>query len=318
MSEPKRQHFVPRFLLRRFAKDGRFVRIYRASGKANTKASPRSACTIEDFYTIEDPAEPEPLRVEKKLAAEIETPAALAIEAIVSGEFPPSDEHRAALIAFVSAQFVRGPDTRNFLNHVMRALVMNRARKMGRARALADLRQKGFPINADGTLTKDAMIHMQESAFDLDFASMRIALIVFEDPALITSDRPVVQWGNIGPDTPSFGVGIDVPHSVCLHLDPRHALLFVPGDVHVGRWEERRVDGDALHARRLNERAAAWAFERVFHDPDHDPLAGIDLTSMKSFDVELRDALSDPGRTKGARRSSSRSQRRKKKARRRK
>ncbi len=292
----RRHHYVPQFLLRRFARDGKLLARVERAGNHGV-ATPKSVCWEEDLYTLDGPGYVDPAWIEHHSDEHIEAPASRALNAIVGpGGFPPERVHREALARFVAWQFLRGPDGRAFINTPVRFAVellsRNLDRLVTRERLAGLLNGIGLPIDAStGELRKDPLLAFQTRTADRlaeTVLAMRLALVRFPELALITSDRPVVQWGKIGLDTQAYGVGLDVPHALSLHIDPRHALLFVPPWVCGEMWEERVVDGTPEHAEMLNARVAQWAWARVFHHPDHAPLNGRPLAPWTSFDDELR------------------------------
>lgn len=298
MSDPIRHHYVPGVLLRRFTSDGKMLARIERSGETE-KATATSVCVVKDFYTLEGEGWEDRLWIERHSDKALERPAGAAFRALVEpGGFPPSDEHRRALARFVAWQFMRGPDARELINtptrYISDVVLSPLSQLLSRDRVIELLRSVGLPVDASGSLVKNAVLHLQtrvadalaESLFD-----MKLALVRFPSLSLITSDRPVVLWGKFAPGTPSFGVGIDLPHALSIHLDPRHALLFVPRRVCGDDWGEPIVDGLPHHAETLNRRAAAWSWERVFHHPGHAPLDGSPLPTRSDFREALRGAV---------------------------
>lgn len=288
---PWKHHYVPRLLLRRFARDGKVLSRISRAGKA-TGATPDSVCWKGDFHTLEGEGHPDPVWIERYLGSNVEEPANVALKSITGPDgFPPAEPHRRVLARFVAWQLLRGPDARALANTVPRFIFDVGARFVSRARATEMLNELGLPVDAmTGELRKNPLLDLLGRTADHvtgSIGEMHLTLVRFPERSLITSDRPVVVWDKITRDHPPYGVGVGLPHILSLHLDPHHALLLTPPEVVDDDTPERVVDGSPENAKILNWRTAQWAWDQVFHHPDHTPLPAEPLPPRASFDEML-------------------------------
>src|SRR3954451_22309100 len=111
------QHYVPQFLLKRFAKNGQ-MSAYDLETK-NTRLVPvRRSAARDHFYRIEIPGEDPNNDIERYLGM-VEGLAAGAISRLVDKHiWPVSDEDRATLAGFTALQSVRTFKTRAMIDAV--------------------------------------------------------------------------------------------------------------------------------------------------------------------------------------------------------
>ena len=118
MSKPKRHHYIPQMLSRRFADSGGILHVFdkRFPQKGIQKRTPKNLFVERDFYTQVDAKGTKDVSVETEFLARLESEARLVIEKIVSagrrGNFPDlSPDEREILKTFFFTQFSRVPDT---------------------------------------------------------------------------------------------------------------------------------------------------------------------------------------------------------------
>jgi hypothetical protein len=115
--DPRMHHYIPRFMLRRFAKDDRVARITLDAPREYEVAATDKVAVVKDLYTTVDSDETvgETVSVER-LLAQIDGMATNATERLLGGVlFPPSFEDRANLALWFALLHVRGPANRRHM-----------------------------------------------------------------------------------------------------------------------------------------------------------------------------------------------------------
>jgi hypothetical protein len=102
MKRARRHHIVPQFILRRFADEDGNVVVYDVEADKEWSGSVRKIAVENDFYTVETPEGPSDLAEEA--LAKIEGLAAAAIDRVLGGSFPPDNDDRQAISAFLALQ----------------------------------------------------------------------------------------------------------------------------------------------------------------------------------------------------------------------
>jgi Protein of unknown function (DUF4238) len=220
------------------------------------------------------------------LLARVDRAAAVAIDRLVAGAFPPAGDDRTALAVFVALHLVLGGGYRAGLART--AALLGQVIGMTAGDALAGEgeggRRERRAASAPASTDADLVIHEDEPA-PLSLASLpRVAgllaartwqLVRFPAPLLVTSDTPVALWSGPGRAKPhQFGLG--VADELRVPLDPRHGLVLArraPAGEVVRELTER-------HARALNRTVAEAARTWMFYHPGIDPLGGIELASL--------------------------------------
>ena len=110
MGVSRRNHTVPRTYLARFASDvGKLVGVD-LPGKTPFVTNIKDASVVNNFYTVTD--WPEPPDFVEHWMNPIEAGFAEVRDAMESGEWPLSADHRHELARFIALQFRRGPNAR--------------------------------------------------------------------------------------------------------------------------------------------------------------------------------------------------------------
>ena len=217
-----RHHYVPQFLLRRWATNGRFVGYYceAASGRVieNTKATIASACQIPDLNTYFG------VHASQRDYPEIgfftpfiDTPAAMALQVMLKrGVRTLTQEQRADWARLIVSFGVRTPET-------LREMGPKETKK---AFALVEASAKGPP---DAERTVSALIQQEMSILERNFP-LNIAMDLSTDPnklatvdamtwwvrrwprsAILIGDRPLLTFPRA-----QYPCGIPLDHSSCL------------------------------------------------------------------------------------------------------
>jgi hypothetical protein len=250
---PKRQHYVPQFLLRRFGTGKRDqVHVFDKWSGREFVSAVRNAAAEGGFYNLPTSVvadlwkmgkdagvegvkgEPPVLSIEPDLA-KLEGRAAKAVERIVREESLAvlDDEQKATIALFAAIQFVRTPQQRDVvvqLATIMREHVMKAATAMGRDPERAAAQAGLAPQSAD----MQAAAHLRHLLDAPSFAPLLLAKhwVLLKSPPghpLYIGDNPVTLYDNtsreerrpfygIGPGTPGSEVAIPLSPSLCLTM----------------------------------------------------------------------------------------------------
>ena len=113
--EPRRHHYVPRFFLRRFAKDDKLLRVLPTEPEEPKLVSTKNLAVMTDLYTIVADEVGESVAVEKLLAVTDDL-AVGPIERLAAGlSFPPQPEDREIVSMWLGLLYVRVPKTRRMI-----------------------------------------------------------------------------------------------------------------------------------------------------------------------------------------------------------
>lgn len=114
---PKRQHYLPRFYLDGFAKEG-LVAVYDRDKNEVRRQQPKDTAVIGHFYTMEDAEGRRRFEVEA-LLSEYEGKASPVIKKLATKDTITADE-RTDLAIFMALGAMRTPDTARHLRSVQR------------------------------------------------------------------------------------------------------------------------------------------------------------------------------------------------------
>ena len=255
-----------------------------------------NACNEIGFYKIPtDDLEVEardghdPEQVETILA-EIEGESKKYIDEMLNGVFPPRLEARFRLSMYVALQMTRGWGFRQEVDELNTLMVPHFAEMyITPERVRAELRRSGQPYgstdveNMLARLTRPGLLrpklrqgHHVQNMLQLALDSIMPLLwqrtwrlLEFGEPMLLTSDEPVAVFR---PEDNTAGIaGIADSRAIWLPLDRQHALAFTLTGA------EQVVPSGPTRARQINSIVATQARRWIFHHPDDNPLAGLEL-----------------------------------------
>lgn len=241
-----------------------------------------------------------------RLLAEVEARASAAVQRIRSGAFPPQAEDRAGLALVLAGQLLLGRYHRAEAGRaatLVGQLIVSTIEGAEAADEELDDAEDDAPESTGDEPELDSpddspqaevpaarapdvllpgqppvgrsLAAMPTLAHQL--AARTWQLVRFPDPALLTSDTPVVLWA---PSSASkrYQVGLGSAHEVRVPLDARHALIVAR---HAAAGEIVR-DLGPRQARALNRTVAEGAVEWMYYHPESDPLEGVELSSPLS------------------------------------
>jgi len=241
-----------------------------------------------------------------RLLAEVEARASAAVQRIRGGAFPPQGEDRASLALVLAGQLLLGRYHRAEAGRaatLVGQLIVSTIEGAETAGEEAEDEEADAPESAgDDPATEaeedptpvtisparppDVLLPGQPPvgrslaampALARQIAARTWQLVRFPDPALLTSDTPVVLWA---PSSAGklYQVGLGSAHEVRVPLDARHALI-VARRAPAG---EIVRDLGPRQARALNRTVAEGAVEWMYYHPESDPLEGVELPSLQS------------------------------------
>ena len=313
-----RHHVVPQMLLRRFADDnGRIVMVSREDLSLTVTTGVKNAAAESGFYRIDaddiDPASQaghDPELVERTLA-QVEGLARPLLDALVAGVLPTFEE-RYRISQFAALQHVRGPGFRADMNRLGTLVARDRLRQtVTSGRAAAFLRERGAPASLkdaealiDSALAETgptlvmsrphAVLEAMRHALDVVqpmLYSRAWHVLRFDAPALLLSDAPVAVWSPPAPD----GLPVGVANAAETYLPLSRQAVLIITDQRVDDAPDVVVDGAGRErARRVNSAVASNGHRWVFHHPDDDPLATVELPPPGRWEREIHEVAVEP------------------------
>ncbi len=127
LSGPKRQHFLPKFYLEGFTRDGMIAVFDREANEIRVQ-QPVNTCVIGHFYTIEDSEGRKRFELEQ-LLSQYESKASLAIKKLEATESINADE-RSDLAIFLAFAAFRTPDLLDSLKAFTSGLIKDMSQRM--------------------------------------------------------------------------------------------------------------------------------------------------------------------------------------------
>ena len=312
MATKKRQHFVPKFLLRRFAAtggrwQGHIFRLDKASGRCRS-AVPRTEAAKNRYYDLPEDAvgEFQPESILEK----IESGGAAAIQRLERGE--TLDPANVIWLAYFSAlQTSRTPldrAERRYLDGVM-AAQMEEIRFSAPEKAVAFLRDEDPTLTEDQAEAKRRRLVDDlgsgririESTADREIAGMFLGLndavtqlasqcdwvlvkLPNDGPPLVLPDTGYTRY-DPSPRVPGTGSGFLGTNTVetVIPVSPRAALVIVQGSGQTGTGS-----GTVAYAEDLNLRAYAQTQTCIYGTTQQDVVAVQQLAGERSADLAAR------------------------------
>jgi len=280
---PRRHHLVPKFYLRRFAKNDR-VRVRSRDQTKSFETSVENASVRSHYYAIDMTDGSRSTDVEE-LLAKIEGAAAEVIRDLEKGVLP-TGEARDLFSFFMTLQMTRTQVQRNTLDDMGTAVVRRLleiapidwahdifVKKHGREPnpdelddERARLRAVAVTARLEGTQNNhiEAMLKNARALAPL-LGERHWCVMDFGGPLLLTSDNPVLPYSPPSEIAPGWGVGIANAAFVCYPIDPQRALFMFRSDL--GPTPPRMM-ATRNEAEGMNRDIAFQAEEWIFHHPD--------------------------------------------------
>lgn len=322
----KLHHYVPQGYLRGFADGQRQITtVPLARPEKPFKASVRRVAAQNRFYTVEGMDEPD--LFEKRLSG-VEGTSINIIKAFEKGHFPPTEDDRWALAAYMALQAVRGPDARATRQHVHASLIRLEIGLGGRRnvgswirentgveptpeledRIWAQATQPGGP-----PIELDTLSHIHDTVETAEELTPSVALrpwilVRFNQESLLTSDAPVSLIRS--PDTaPWKGVGFETAAAIAFPLTRKLGLLMVDPTMMRDHLDEDELPAEQYRSWLLrgavdqvqrgntdlenyfNEHTAASAREYIYHHPEDERCVPDELPEPNLIMVDTGGAM---------------------------
>lgn len=266
---PKRQHFLPRFHLEGFARQG-LVAVYDREKSEIRLQQPVNTGVIGHFYTMEDEQGRKRFEIEQ-LLSEYEGKAKPVVERLAAGE-EVDDDQRTDLAIFIALGAMRTPDIVESLQQMNSGLVERVMRTMYGSveQVLQDLRRDEAntgKTNAELEIEARIMVDIAHQVGVVKTSSkwaismaMKMALeiaptlagrdwrILHRDHAaksFVTTDAPVVLT-TIAPRPTSFWGGVGYGNADALVIFPLTESCVLTMFGNSGRFQHRQADRDRI------------------------------------------------------------------------
>ena len=268
LNGPKRQHYLPKFYLEGFTRDGMVAVFDRDTNEIRVQP-PVNTCVIGNFYTIEDAEGRKRFELEK-LLSDYESKASLVVKKLEATESINADE-RSDLAIFVAFAACRTPDLVDSLKIFTSGLIKDMSRQMFADIEVVKERMRGKP---DAPLSEEQL--EAEARQLVEFAqggyyevkthhpwavgmAMTMALKIApifagrdwevlhrgsEKNSFVTTDAPVLL-STVAPRENSFwGVGFGNTDALVLFPLTASCVLVLSGNS--GKLDHKAVDADQL------------------------------------------------------------------------
>lgn len=298
--QTKRHHVVPQFYLKRFADQSENIAVVdRDDPTKRFKTSVRNAAVEGWFYGI--PTEDGWDTIIEDTLAKLEGIASHDIPRLAEGMPSTLDAFRKRLSFFMAVQFVRGRGPRQAMIDFQKEIFKKKLQLSTPEILQAESVREGQPITIEEARKRVAMgqdpTHQVEfqrigpnqlpadslvNAADvfkqgnelIRFFYMRKWMLAdFGAPLLLTSDEPVATGVDTG--GPQISAGLANADSIVFPLDPQRALIMMRPDFQAPAhgW----VKGTPKEAKAINQLVAFRGMRQIFHHPDTDPLADLEI-----------------------------------------
>ena len=256
---PRRHHYVPQFLMHRFAADDRLVRLPLFDSDGSTSATHiKNLAVIRDFYTFTVDSVGDTVVIEEGLAR-LDSDASIVVERLLSAaSLPLSRADRAKLTTWLTLLFYRGPKVRR----IMEATDSFFAKTM----LSLEFPDKMSEFQGQGEASRHQNAHLQEMLRLVDETApllmhRRWTLFRLSEPGLVLPDTPVVMTSS---SDPSLGTGLANAQELLVPLD-RRTVLVLHNDEAIGdqivEVEESSAQDD------FNRMLVGGAYEEVYCHP---------------------------------------------------
>jgi len=240
MSKPKRHHYIPQMLLKRFADPDGILHVFdkRFPEKGVQKRTPRNLFVKGDLYTQFDDKGIKDVSVETEYLSPLEGKAHLAIEKIVSAartRIVPdlSEIERRSFVEYFGTQVTRLPERRRrFMEEAKRDVV----EKIDRVRASRPLRSYELALHNGGEeierIWRNSSVSTLPRGFASDpkferYAKGSICIALIRHPtfkrAFVIGSNPFVRLidgERIYPDNPGIELWLPLARDVAVALHP--------------------------------------------------------------------------------------------------
>ncbi|MBY8866639.1 DUF4238 domain-containing protein [Streptomyces sennicomposti] len=296
----RHHHTVPRLLLRRFADGKRIMRVP-LDGSGPKPIGIGDATVRSHFYSMQDKTGQRDDTIEN-LLADLEDQTARVITKIVAEHvWPLSIADRAVLGEWVAAQYARIPAVRQANNEIadqllkMAIAIGGKPEARRRMEAQSDGPVSDEEVDAAWAELSDFSSYYVELPVNDHLITMGQAMATaykmvmarswklcrFERKTLLLPDHPVTLLRD--EEEPEWrGVGLANAAAIMVPIDRRAAIIMTASGGRDGMFP-----ASTAVAKELNRRFAWNSRIELFHHPDDNPLAGIELPPVRSVEAEF-------------------------------
>lgn len=308
-TEPAKQklkrhhHTVPRLLLRRFADGKRIMRVPLDGGEP--KSIGISDATVRShFYSMRDETGQRDDSIEN-LLGDLEDQAARVLAKVIAEHvWPLPRADRVVLGEWIAAQYARIPAVRQANNEIADQLLKMQIAAGGKPEVRRRMEAQGkgpvsdedvnaawgeltdfsgyfveLPVNDHLLTMANAMTTAYESMMARSWKLCR-----FERKKLLLPDHPVTLMRD--ESEPEWrGVGLANAAAIMMPIDRQAAIIMTASGGRDGMFP-----ASAKVANELNSRFAWNARSELFHHPDDDPVAGINLPPRRDREAQFSQA----------------------------
>ena len=265
---PRRHHYVPQFLMQRFADDNQLVRLPLFDSDESASATHvKNLAVRKDFYTLTVEGVGDTAAVEEGLAR-LDSDACIAVERLTSAEsLPPSPADQTKLTTWFSLLFFRGPRVRRMMeagDSVAAKMMLT----LNKPDVMASLPEQWEPFRHQNAYVTQ-MLRMVDEAAPL-LLPRRWTLVKFSEPGIVLPDTPVVLSGS---GDPHVGTGLATAQELLVPLDRQTILALHYYDPIANQVIE--VEHSNLQDN-FNRVLVAGAYEEVYcHPADQERISSI-------------------------------------------
>ena len=286
-SEPRAHHYVPRFLIARFADERGKVHSYdRVTGKHRKNLNPKRVLVKRDLYRAESKKRGEEYMIEHLLARG-ENQWAPLLNSIVKAGGVVSDQI-PALAEFLTFQFVRTLGHRNRVRAIADYFTTGMAIMDQRSqRDAGEIDDSDWAaIEGEIAAINDGKFWLREPdtnvlAIQLDALRERFTVLTkgwnyiivsVNRPRFVLSDDPIAVLGDWD-GTTATDLGIANAEEIWMTLDPCHALVLTRDPTH----PRHIFNLSPGHIAKINERLVLESLRWTVYRPGTDPLKGMSI-----------------------------------------
>lgn len=286
-ANPRKHHYVPRFLIERFADEHGKVNAYdRITQRTQQKQNPKQVLVVNDFYRAHTKQKKDEQTIER-LFSDGEAKWAPLIRSVIKSGIV-TQEQIPSLADFLAFQTTRTPQRRHTLrmisNYLRTGMAINdlRARQAaGELSAEEQVLSQRFIADAnagkvrlsepDSNLLARQFNGLPELAEKLA-ADWRYIIVSIDHLGFVLTDDPIALLGDWEGSITS-DVGILDAEEIWMPLDPSHALVLTR-DFTLPRY----LSGlQRDHVRKINQRLVLESSRWTIYHPGTDPLQKIDI-----------------------------------------
>ena len=289
-SEPRKHHYVPRFLIKRFADErGKVCAYDRVTGKHHKKQNPKRLLVQHDLYRVESKRPGEENKLEDILALGEAQWAPLLNSVVRTGVVEP--DQIFGLAEFLTFQIVRTLGNRARLRAITdysttaEMIIEQRARREAGEidddewaeieRDIADIEDGKFWLTEpDSNLPAMQMDSLGEYHAALT-DGWNYLIVSVTRPGFVLADEPIAFLGDWD-GTSATNTAIRTAEEIWMPLDPRHALVLARNP----KLSRHIFDLSDDHVRKINQRLVLGSFQWTVYRPGTDPLKGMDIPSQ--------------------------------------